>query len=114
MAADGHDQSLPYADLVAPGTSIDLDAWECWAVATGGVVHYYAKGPCPACGAASQGHVADATAPVESLGEAAEPPALATGPVEVPVRCTCGATHGRDGATSCGRRWSIICPRGES
>jgi hypothetical protein len=111
VAGHGHDHSVAYADIVAPPADIDLDAWECWAHHGDGSADYYAKGPCPGCGATSQGHIADAGQPIESLGHARRPaPPSTTEPVEVPVRCTCGSPHGRHGATSCGRRWTIICP----
>lgn len=116
MAGHQHDQTVPYADVVAPGASVKLDAWECWIHHEGTTAHYYAKGPCPSCGAQSQGH-APVPGPIEAEGrpieaegrpERAPPP---SGPVEIPLRCTCGSTHGRDGANGCGRRWSIICHR---
>lgn len=113
MPDPNHDPDVAYADVVVAGQAIDLSAWECWTHRDGDVVHYYARGPCPVCGAPTQGHLDDATHPIESLGPPSdEETAAATPsePVEIPVRCTCGHDHGRDQARSCGRRWSILCP----
>jgi hypothetical protein len=107
-----HDPDVPYADVVLTSEQVDLTGWECWAVPDADMTRFYAGGPCPVCGARAQGSISEKPAPVESLGrgqEEVEPPS--TEPVEVPVRCSCGSPHGHDGATSCGRRWSIICPR---
>ena len=109
--ADGHDEDIAYGDVVVAGAAVDLDASECWTLRDGDVTHYYAKGPCPGCRAASQGHIEDASAPIESLGRREDQPPRPSEPVEVPLRCTCGSSHARDGATGCGRRWSIVCPR---
>ena len=108
----GHDETVAYANVVVPGGSVDLRAWECWNHHGRGVVHYYAQGPCPGCGALSQGHVSTSPAPIESQGvESPSRRQLPLGePIEVPVHCTCGSSHGHDGAQGCGRGWSILCP----
>ena len=110
-----HAPDVAYADVVVAGHAIDLSAWECWTHRDGGVAHYYARGPCPVCRAPTQGRLDETPHPIESLGRpsAEETPSDArpSEPVEIPVRCTCGHDHGRDQARSCGRRWSILCPR---
>lgn len=115
MTGDAHDRSVPYAEVIAAAPSVDLEAWECRTHVEGNIVHYYAKGPCPGCGAQVQGHIADDKAPIESQGkpERATESVAPSEPVgiEVPLNCTCGSTHGSDGAHGCGRRWSIVCPR---
>jgi hypothetical protein len=107
-----HQPEVPYADVVLTSEEVDLAGWECWITSDAGATRFYAAGPCPACGAPAQGSISEATDPIESLGRGADD---AEGPstelVEVPVSCTCGSPHGHDGAASCGRRWSILCPR---
>jgi hypothetical protein len=114
MPDPNHDPDVAYADVVVPGHAIDLSGWECWTVHDGGVLHYYARGPCPVCRAPTQGHLDDATRPIESLGRPSDEETPGeprpSHPIEIPVRCTCGHAHGRDQARSCGRRWSILCP----
>src|SRR3954453_22025364 len=112
-AGAAHNTSVVYADVVVPGDRVDLAGWECWNHRDTGVWHFYASGPCPACGATVQGHIDDAPRPVESQGADDERSLddAEREPVEVPLRCGCDAAHGRDGGkTGCGRRWSILCP----
>ncbi len=92
---------------------IDLDRWQWWYHIDGGIVHYYAKGPCPACRADTQDHLTDVFLPIEGLGRLKDrsiPPARSD-TVEMPVRCRCGSDHGQLSAGGCGRRWSLIEPR---
>lgn len=110
VAAGTHDQTIEYASEVAPAGSVQLECWECWTHRQGAIFYYYAKGPCPGCGATSQGHLRYANSPIESLGIVDIPTSPAPQPVEIAVRCACGFDHGRDGAAGCGRRWSVICP----
>jgi len=112
MPAPEHDAAVAFADVIVPGSAIDLSGWECWTHRDGDTVHYYARGPCPACHATAQGNADTTTNPVESLGrpQATIPEERSSEPVEVPVRCRCGHAHGREGGASCGRRWSILCP----
>jgi hypothetical protein len=113
VPAGDHDLSVHYADEVVPGAAIDLGSWECWAQHDGSVTHFYARGPCPACHAIAQGHADDIGHPLEPLGRDEAPKPVPEGAIEIPVRCTCGDGHGHDGATGCGRRWSIVCPAAE-
>lgn len=112
---DQHDEALGYRDEVVPPDAVDLAGWECFTSREHTTTHYYAKGPCPRCRATCQGHLPDASAPIEALGPGhdALPPGPPPESVEIPVSCTCGFDHGRNDATGCGRRWSIICPRQE-
>lgn len=115
-----HDLGLPYQDEILPGSAIDPDRWDWWSHTHGGIVHYYAKGPCPACRANTQDHLTDHPAPIEALcpPPRGRPLPLPSSPlgrviktVEMPVRCRCGSDHGQPGAGGCGRRWSLIGPR---
>jgi hypothetical protein len=114
-APPAHDPDVPYRDEIAPAGAVDIACWDWWSHAAAATVHYYAKGPCPACQATTQGHYAVADAPIEGLGRSTD--AAETGPagpeelIEVPVRCHCGSDHGQPGAGGCGRRWSISGPR---
>lgn len=113
MPDANHTPDIAFADVVVPADAIDLSAWECWTHRDGDVTRRYARGPCPACHAPTQGRLDETPHPIESLGASpdaspGEPPP--SEPVEIPVRCTCGHDHGRDGAGRCGRRWSILCP----
>jgi hypothetical protein len=111
---DCHDHQVGFLDDVVPGDRIDIAQWKWWSHAEGGLEHYYARGPCPGCGApGQQGHTVDTPAPLEGQGGGAETRRIGetTDAIEVPVQCWCGDNHGREGATGCGRRWSIIGPR---
>jgi hypothetical protein len=116
MTAHAHDLTVAFADVIVDGSQIDLTGWTCWTHHDASVIRHYARGPCPGCGARAQGHIDETPQPIEPLGpdETEAPPPLPAEPVEIPVRCTCGATHGADGARSCGRRWSIRCPRDQT
>ena len=109
-----HDLGLPYQDEILPGSAIDPARWDWWSHTHGGIVHYYAKGPCPACRANTQDHFADLLAPIEGLGIPSRvtrarrpargretlrpaPPAGVPETVEMPVRCCCGSDHGQPG-----------------
>lgn len=111
MSESGHDTAVAFANTVVTGEAIDIAAWDCQVHHDGDIASYYARGPCPACHADTQGHIDDAALPIESLGPEAWPRGMPSESVEIPVRCTCGHDHGRQGATGCGRRWSILCPR---
>jgi hypothetical protein len=117
MAPRQHDLSVPYADVVVPGSGIDVTHWESWSYADAGREDYYAKGPCPACFAETQGHAAaDIQEPVEAQGrrwrDAASGKAAAPrDTIEIPIRCQCGFTHGNQNAMGCGRAWSVIVTR---
>lgn len=110
----GHDPTLPYQDEIVAGSAIDLDRWDWWWHTDRQIVHYYAKGPCPACQADTQDHYADVDglfgAPIEGQGPDTAP-ASPTDSVEMPLRCHCGSDHGHPGADGCGRRWSLLGPR---
>jgi hypothetical protein len=111
MPTTTHDPNVPFAEEIVTGPRIDLDAWECWTVTDQDVTRYYARGPCPACGARAQGSIDDAPKPIESLGvREPEPQPPSTAPISVPVSCHCGSPHGQPGQTSCGRRWVILAP----
>jgi hypothetical protein len=108
-----HDLTLPYQKETLPGSAIDLDRWQCWSHTDAQIVHYYAKGPCPACRADTQNHLADVPHPIEEQGRSRDrdtPPAV-TPTVEIPVQCCCGSNHGQPGASGCGRGWTLIVPR---
>jgi hypothetical protein len=110
-----HDLSVPYADEVVPGASIDVARWESWSHTDVGRQDFYAKGPCPACFAEAQGHAADMPKPLEGQGigqhEADSERVAPSVTIEIPVRCQCGFGHGRQDATGCGRAWSLIIMR---
>jgi hypothetical protein len=111
---DGHDRQVGFLDEVVPAERIDTSRWRWWSHAEGGLEHYYAQGPCPACGAPrQQGHAVDATAPLEGQGARTGSRSTEDRPdtIEVAVECWCGEGHGREGATGCGRRWTIVGPR---
>ena len=116
-ASQQHDLSVPYADVVVPGADIDVTRWKSWSYpdADASREDYYAKGPCPACFAETQGHAADIQEPVESQGrgqrDAASGKAAPDDTIEIPVRCQCGSGHGKQDATGCGRAWSVIVTR---
>jgi hypothetical protein len=113
-APQQHDTSVPYADEVVPGPSIDVARWESWSYADAGREHYYAKGPCPACFAEAQGHAADIPEPLEGQGRGQRDVGETAAPsitIEIPVRCQCGFGHGKQDATGCGRAWSVIVTR---
>lgn len=114
-APQKHDISVPYADEVVPGASIDVAHWESWSYTDAGREHYYAKGPCPACFAEAQGHAANTPNPLEGQGpgphDADSGKAAPSATIEIPVRCHCGFGHGRPDATGCGRAWSVIVMR---
>jgi hypothetical protein len=113
-AQAGHDPAMPYQDEVVPGSMIDIERWDWWSHTDAGIVHYYTKGPCPACRAETQGHFPDIPAPIEGQDRGQAPPAPAQPArheVEIPLRCLCGTDHGHPGAAGCGRQWSIIGPR---
>lgn len=111
MDRDGHNKRLAYADVVLGEEDVDLSGWQCWHERDGAVVHYYAAGRCPGCRAEAQGRKDTAPKPIESLGPEGVGRPATRAIIEIPVRCTCGSSHGRDGATGCGRRWSIVCSR---
>jgi len=114
VPAAAHDLNVPFAKEIVTGQTIDLDAWECWTITDQDATRYYARGPCPACGARAQGSIEDAPKPIESLGareRKTEPEPPSTEPISVPVSCRCGSPHGQAGQTSCGRRWVILAPR---
>lgn len=114
-ASQKHDLSVPYADEVVPGPSIDVARWESWSYTDAGYEQYYAKGPCPACFAESPGHAADIRKPLE--GQGADEQDVDSGKLapsvqmEIPVRCQCGFGHGNQEASGCGRAWSLIVMR---
>jgi hypothetical protein len=114
-APQQHDLSVPYADVVVPGSDIDIMRWESWSYTHADRKDYYAKGPCPACFAEAQGHAADIQEPVEAQGrrqrDAALGKAVLGDTIEIPVRCQCGFGHGKQDATNCGRAWSLIVTR---
>ena len=113
-----HDLSVPYADEVVPGASIDVKRWESWSHTGAGREDFYAKGPCPACFAQAQGHAADVWEPVEAQGgvqrDTASEKNVPGDTIEIAVRCQCGSEHGKQGATSCGRAWSVNVTRAMS
>lgn len=87
------------------------DGWTCGVTASGAS---YAEGPCPKCGGASYGPHGLVSAGVE-IKEVAVPTDITA---ETRVRtiyraCHCDHDHGEEGAGSCGRRWTVLCPAGE-
>jgi hypothetical protein len=109
----GHDTALHYRDEIIAGRAVEVERWDWYSHTDAGIVHYYAKGPCPACHTDTQDHLADVEPPIEGLGPPAPSPdtTLPADSIEMPVRCRCGTDHGQAGAGGCGRRWSIIGPR---
>lgn len=107
-----HDTSVAFADEIVVDGRLDVTVWEWWSHTDGGIVHYYASGPCPACFATAQGHVELVAQPVDRQGAGPAEDGSAGRPetVEVPVGCRCGTGHGEDGAKGCGRRWTIVGP----
>jgi hypothetical protein len=107
-----HDTAVPFTDEVIADGRLDPNKWDWWSSQDGGVTHYYAEGPCPACHANAQGHVALVPQPVDKQGPGDATTTLPTAAttVEVPVACRCGTPHGQDGAKGCGRRWTIVGP----
>ena len=111
-APQKHDTSVPYAYEIVPAASIDIARWESWSYSDTGREHYFAKGPCPACFAAAQGHTADTSEPAEGLGPNEGPEKVTpSDEIEIPVRCQCGFGHGRQDTTGCGRAWSVVIRR---
>lgn len=109
-----HDTSVSYAYEIVPAASIDITGWESWSYDDADGEHYFAKGPCPACFAAAQGHVAD-KGPFEEQGSNKGPGKVAPSvEIEIPVRCQCGFGHGRPDAMGCGRAWSVVIRRTSS
>lgn len=111
----GHDEAVPYRDEMVPGPMIDVRYWDWWSHTDAGDVYYYAKGPCPACHAATQGRYVDIPEPIEGQGGGKAPPTpeeTAPDELEIPLRCLCGTDHGHPGAGGCGRRWSITIRAG--
>lgn len=106
----GHDTGVGFLDEVVPGDGLDVARWRWWSHVEGALTHYYVQGPCPACGAPrQQGHGVDAPAPIEGQGRGpGVTPVERRDTFEVSVRCLCGHDHGREGATGCGRRWSLV------
>ena len=109
----GHDLSVVYENRAVPGAEIDLQQWTWANRTTGRIVSYVATGPCPACHGRCEGWGDDASNPIEKKfrGPDTPDPTPSRGRFEVAVTCRCGASHGRDGATGCGRRWTIIGPK---
>ena len=101
-----HDVTVPFEVRVVPGSEIDLAGWSWDSVPMGGLVRYRASGPCPACHADCSGERSDGPNPLERE--------LVDSVFEVVVRCACGSSHGRDGATGCGRVWTVIGPKGQA
>ena len=63
---------MPYRDEIAPAGAVDIARWDWWSHAAAATVHYYAKGPCPACQATAQGRYAVFDAPIEGLGRSTD------------------------------------------
>ena len=111
--AGRHDLSVAYENRAVPGAEIDITQWSWDLKTTGGIVSYVATGPCPACHARCEGWGEDASNPIERNVRGPDTPdRTAIGDrFEVAVTCQCGTSHGRDGATGCGRRWTITGPK---
>lgn len=101
-----HKPNLPWAYEIVPAEDIDLDDWRCRTVIEGEVVATYASGPCPRCGAPTEGFGLGGS--VEPLRKAIDgtPQAMV---FQVPVTCRCHTNHGKEGADGCGRQWVIDC-----
>ncbi|MEI2775264.1 MAG: hypothetical protein V9G19_04690 [Tetrasphaera sp.] len=110
---EAHDIKVTYEEEVVDLPDDLAVKWDSWRVTEGPVVDYYAKGPCPGCGADAQGVGKDRLAPIERQGNPALVPEKAArkSAIEVAVSCRCGYAHGQDGATGCGRRWSVLVDR---
>ncbi len=118
--AQTHDVTVPYADEVVDITAALISsAWTSWPITAGRITDYYAKGPCPACHAIAQGKGTTRPGPIENQGIVEEllPDASrrrgANSTVDIPVTCMCGASHGVDGKTGCGRQWTLTLKLGE-
>ena len=109
----GHDDKVPYAEVIVSSSAIDPSSWRYWTVKPKDVVHHYTAGSCPVCRGRAEGHLAAATAPIETatITRAAKP-VSGQPPIEILVTCNCGYGHGHEEATGCGRRWTIIWPQG--
>jgi hypothetical protein len=107
-----HNTMLPYSDEIVSADAVDVSRWEWWSHVDGGIVHFYAKGPCPACRGDTQDHLAYVNPPVEALGPRRAPCPDPSETVEMLLRCHCGSAHGHVDAYGCGRRWTLIGPAG--
>lgn len=106
-----HDLTVVFADEVASGDQVHVAEWVWWSQSSGTVTSYFAKGPCPGCSARVQGRGDDIAHPVEGQGATVVERPAGVETFDVAVVCRCGASHGKDGATGCGRRWSIRGPK---
>jgi hypothetical protein len=98
-----HKASVQYAAVAL--RKAKLDGWT--AEIAGGVV--LVSGPCPECFGAAYGpnlpkaEAVDAVSPV-LFHDQDRPPVPV---VLIEAECHCGSDHGKEGATSCGRRWVV-------
>jgi hypothetical protein len=96
-----HNDKLPYQpeSLV----HVPLPGWQAERADDGS---FLVQGPCPACGGDSWGpDLPNPTVTDTHLTYVAGPSRKA---IAIVAACHCGYSHGQDGATSCGRTWSVI------
>lgn len=109
-----HNESVEYVNESADVPDDVLKQWRCKAADQGSTRVHTATGPCPVCGAVASGMLKES---YDIYGAEVTNGALdvslaefrrgAPKEIEIPVRCACGSKHGKDGMTSCGRRWTV-------
>lgn len=96
-----HDTAVKYAQETLRGVSLDG-----WAAKRSGD-EIVVDGPCPMCHGEAYGpslpyaEVREAVMGVLPLDD--EPKQSQ----DIPAKCACGSSHGKDGAQSCGRDWYV-------
>lgn len=123
---DDHGSDVVWAAAPTKVPDDQLSKWSSSAQPSGPGHIIYVQGPCPGCGLPTSGLLAiGISGPPE--GEAAPkgegkvaasraerggveaPPRQRPLPWRVPVTCNCGYSHGKEGATGCGRMWFVVC-----
>ncbi len=100
-----HNQNVTYEKEFLRGVHLTG-----WTVQEDGSGEITVSGPCPVCDG-------DAYGPSLPMAEATEDATLLhfDRPPEIVARilaaCRCGTSHGRDGASSCGRSWIVVVKR---
>lgn len=106
-----HDTDVAYVEAVADDIVVAADPeWTTWYDQNGPITYVYATGPCPACRAPAQGYNSTSRQPIEAQGRGAvaEAASPSDAEIEIPVTCSCGSSHGQQGANGCGRSWLVI------
>jgi hypothetical protein len=116
-AGPGADKDDHGSDVVwaAAPTKVPDDLLTKWSSSAdpsgpGHVIHV--QGPCPECELATSGLLAvEISGPVEPGVVRGKEERMTTVPRSwrVPVTCNCGYSHGKEGATGCGRMWFVVC-----